>query len=282
MQHNPKVIYDVHEPYPVIIRNSPSNNLLSRIFYLIYSIYVNYWELKCSRYYDYIISTEENVNNKFKKYLKTGNVDIIYNYSDLNSKLDDTPFEKRTYDAIYCGGIKASRGIFMILEAARIAKMKSHNLKFLIIGPIHENRLKKKLIELIKKYQLSENIILKDPVPYNEVSEYYNNSKTGMAVFLDNPVHHIILPIKLFEYMAFGLPVICSDFGHFAEYTNENNTGKKVNPAKPAEIYKALVEILDNKTIYKQYRDNGIKASNGKYNWSLMDKKLNSIYSGIL
>ena len=40
--------------------------------------------------------------------------------------------------------------------------------------------------------------------------------------------------------------------------------------------------VLDNKSIYKQYRDNGIKASNGKYNWSLMDKKLNGIYSGIL
>ncbi len=282
LAHKPKVIYDVHEPYPVIIGNSASNNLLSGIIHWIYSTYINHWELKCSKNYDYIISTEENVNNKYKNYLKTGNVDIIYNYSDLNSKIDEIPFEKRKYDTIYCGGIKPARGIIMIIETARIAKIKSRNLKFLIIGPVHEKRLKKKLVELIKKYGLSENIILRDPVPYNRVSEYYNNSKTGLAVFLDNPVHHIILPIKLFEYMAFGLPVICSDFGHFAEYVNGNNIGKLVNPAKPGEIYNALVEILDNKKIYKQYRDNGIRASNGKYNWSLMEKKLNSIYSSIL
>jgi glycosyltransferase involved in cell wall biosynthesis len=282
LPHNPRIIYDVHEPYPETIRYSVSNNLFSRIINWIFSVYIYYWELRCSRYYDFIISTEENVYNKFKNYLKTDNVDIIYNYSDLHLKTDGIAFEKKEYDAIYCGGIKSVRGIFEIIEAMRIAIVKLRNLKFLIIGPVIEKGLKKQLTALIEKYKLSENIILKDPVPYNRIHEFYYKSRIGLAVFLDNPINHIILPIKLFEYMAFGLPVVCSNFGHLAEYVNENDTGKLVNPSNPAEIYNAIVEILDNKIIYNQYRDNGKRAANKKYNWSLMENKLKDIYSNII
>ncbi len=282
LSHNPKVIYDVHEPYPTTIRYTVSNNILLRLIHWIYSVFIYYRELKCSKYYDYIITTEENVYNKFKKYLKTSNVDIIYNYTDLNSKVESIPVDEREYDAIYCGGIKRIRGIYIIIETMRIAIMKSRNLKFLIIGPILENKLKKKITELLEMYQLTEHIIIKEPVPYDKVAEFYNKSKTGLIIFLDNPIHHVILPIKLFEYMAFGLPVICSGFGHMAKYTTVNQTGKLINPADPEDIYNAVVQVLDDKAVYKQYSDNSKKAAKEKYSWSLMDKKLNDIYSSII
>jgi glycosyltransferase involved in cell wall biosynthesis len=282
LEHNAKVIYDVHEPFPTTIRYTVSNNILLRLIHWIYSVFVYFRELRCSRYYDYIITTEENVNNKFKNYLKTGNVDIIYNYTDLSTKVNAIPVEEREYDAIYCGGIKRIRGIYMIIETMRIAKMNSRNLKFLVIGPIHEYKLRQKINRLLEKYQLTENIIIKDPVPYDQVHEFYNKSKTGLIIFLDNPIHHLILPIKLFEYMAFGLPVICSNFGHLLKYTTENRTGKLIDPGNPEDIYNAVVEILDDKTVYRQFSDNGKRASREKYNWSLMEKKLIDIYSGII
>ena len=282
LKHNPRVIYDVHEPYPENIRFLRKRNILMRVLKRLYSTYIYYRELRCSRYYDFIIPTEENVYNKFKRYIKNNNIDIIYNYSDLNNKNNNIPLAGREYDAVYCGGLTTNRGIFQIIETARIAKMESRNLKFLIIGPEVERDLKKKALSLIQEYQLSENVIFKDPVPYDRISEFYNKAKTGLALFLDNPLHRIIMPIKIFEYMAFGLPVVCSNFGHLADYTTLNNTGILVNPGNPAEIYNAVIEILDNKSIYEKYRDNGLKASNEKYSWSLMAKKLNNIYSGII
>lgn len=281
LRHNPKVIYDVHEPFPENIRHFRKRNLLMRIIKWLYSVYVYRWELKCSKNYDYIIPTEETVYNKFKDYLKNDNIGIIYNYSDLNSENKNLPHIEREYDAIYCGSITKFRGVLQIIETARIARIKSRNLKFLILGPVWDKGLKNKINSLIHKYGLSNNVILKDMVPYDQVSIFYNKSKIGLAVFLDNPITQIILPIKTFEYMAFGLPIVCSNFGHLLKYTTANNTGIPVDPKKPEEIYNAIVKILDNKSIYEEYRNNSLKASKEKYDWSLMDKKLIGIYSKI-
>jgi glycosyltransferase involved in cell wall biosynthesis len=281
LRHKPKVIYDVHEPFPPSIRYSYATNILERIFKILHSVYVYHWELRCSKMYDFIITTEENVCDKFKNYIGINKVDIIYNYTDLNLKYQNIPFINREYDAIYCGGITAIRGIFQIIETARIAKMKSRNLKFLILGPVLDRNLKSKIISLIDEYQFSESIILKDRVPYGEVATFYNKCKIGLAIFLDNPLNQIILPIKTFEYMAFGLPIVCSNFGHLLKYTTGNNTGIAVNPQNPEEIYNAIVKILDNKSVYEKYKNNSLKASKEKYYWSLMDRKLNDIYSRI-
>jgi len=282
LRHEPKVIYDVHEPFPPSIRYSYATNILEKIIKILHSLYVYHWELKCSKLYDFIITTEENVYHKFKNHIKNNRVDIIYNYTDFSLKNENIPFINREYDAIYCGGITAIRGIFQIIEAARIAKQKSRNLKFLIIGPVLERNLKPKIISLINEHRLSKNVILKDRVPYNRISTFYNKSKIGLAIFLDNPINHIILPIKMFEYMAFGLPVVCSNFGHLLKYTTRNNTGIPVNPQNPIEIYDAIVKILDNKSLYEKYKNNCLKASKVKYDWSLMDKKLKDIYSRIV
>ena len=282
LRHKPKVIYDVHEPYPPSIRYAHATNILERLIKILHSVYVYHWELKCSKLYDFIITTEENVYHKFNDYIKNNKVDIIYNYTDLNLKNENKPFINREYDVLYCGGVTTIRGINQIIETARIAKTKSRNLKFLIVGPVLERNLKTKIISLINEYQLSKNVVLKDRVPYNRISTYYNNSKIGLAIFLDNPINHIILPIKTFEYMAFGLPIVCSNFGHLLKYTTSNNTGITVNPHNPSEIYNAIVEILDNKSVYEKYKNNSLKASNEKYDWNLMDQKLNDIYIKIL
>jgi glycosyltransferase involved in cell wall biosynthesis len=282
LRHKPKVIYDVHEPFPPSIRYAYATNRLEKIINILHSVYVYHWELKCSKLYDFIITTEENVYHKFNDYIKNNKVDIVYNYTDLNLKYQNIPFNDREYDAIYCGGITAIRGIFQIIETARIAKMKSRNLKFLILGPVLDKNSKSKIVSLINEYRLSENIILKDRVPYGEVPAFYNMSKIGLAIFLNNPLNQIILPIKTFEYMAFGLPIVCSNFGHLLKYTTGNNTGIAVNSQNPDEIYNAIVKILDNKSIYEKYKNNSLKASKEKYDWNLMDRKLNDIYSKIL
>jgi glycosyltransferase involved in cell wall biosynthesis len=282
LKHNPGVIYDVHEPYPENIRFLRKRNIPVTIFKRLYSAYVNYLELRCSRYYDFVITTEENVNSRFKKYNGENKVDIIYNYTDLGTKYKNIPPDKREYDAIYCGGLTTNRGIFRIIETARIAKMKSRNLKFLIVGPVHEENLKENADKLIREYNLSENVIIKDPVRYDQIPELYNNSRIGLVLLTDNPLYRTALPIKIFEYMAFGLPSVCSNFGHMAKYTTADNTGILVNPANPEEICNAIIEILDNKTVYKKYSENGLRASREKYSWHLMDRKLAEIYSRLV
>lgn len=284
LPHKPKVIYDVHEPYPVTIANAHASNFIIRLINRIYGQFIHKWELKCAGEYDLIITTEENVYNKFAGHLKRNNVEVIYNYTDHNADADpdSLSYKDKIYDAIYCGGIKTNRYAYQIIEAVRVAKSRSRDIRVLFIGPVTDPGLKSGLLRKIRSYGLEDNVFLHDPVPYNQIGEYYRKSRIGLAVFLDNPVHNIILPIKIFEYMAFGLPVVCSDFGHLARYTRINKTGITLDPSDPEAICNAILELKDDRKKYEVFSRNGIQAVKEKYSWKYMEQKLLKIYRDLL
>ncbi|NOX46195.1 MAG: glycosyltransferase family 4 protein, partial [Chlorobi bacterium] len=220
--------------------------------------------------------------DRFRQQLPKDKVDIIYNYTNLQNGRKNVGFDKKEFDAIYCGGITKFRGAWQILEAAKIAKEKKGDLKVLFLGSWFPKELKNQMLDYIRENNLSQNVILHNNVPYEQVSDFYNKSRIGLGIFLPIGTHKIILQIKIFEYMNFGLPIIGSNFGHINNYIRNNNTGINVDPENPKEIANALLKLLNDKDLYQQFSKNGIRAIDEKYNWQVMEEKLLGIYDELL
>jgi glycosyltransferase involved in cell wall biosynthesis len=277
----PKIIYDVHEPYPITIADGEYGNRLTRIFMKIYSRYIYYWELKTSADYDLIIATEENVANKFKRHFPKKKIEIIYNFSDWDvSKL--TSHEMKKYDFIYAGGIRRRRGTMQMLKAVAHLKNEGFNVRLLILGSICDTGLEDEMRKFIDANHISEQIKLLPPVPYQEIARYYTKSKCGIAIFNNSLVNQTILPIKILEYIAFGLPVICNNTGHMAQITQKYNTGLIVNHDNIEEISSAMKRLLTDQTLYDIQKNNCLNLYHAKFNWRSMEKQLILLYGQLL
>ncbi|MEZ5082819.1 MAG: glycosyltransferase family 4 protein [Bacteroidales bacterium] len=277
---NPKVIYDVHEPYPENIRDYHQTKGIYTFLKNSYSNYIQWWERSCAKNYDLIIVTEDNLQKRFQEYFPKKPVEIIYNYTNLEAETKSEV--DKEFDAIYTGGITKLRGAWKILEALKIASNENRGIKVLFLGTWFPEKLKTEMKDYIAENRLSDNVILKDNVPYNEVAGYYRKSKVGFGIFLPNDTHRIILQIKIFEYMNFGLPIIGSNFGHINKIIQKHNCGVSVDPEKPKEIAGALVDLLDDSLKYKQMSENGKSAVKQFYRWALMEEKLKKVYSDLL
>jgi len=282
LSHHPKVIYDVHEPsYENILDYNKTKGIHTVIKWL-YARHIRKWEQKCAIRYDFVITTEENVRDRFRKILPSEKVDIVYNYTDLDKTRKEVANQDRIYDAIYSGGITRLRGAFKILEAVKIITKQMSDFKMLFLGSYYPEDLKSEMLEFVQENDLQKNVVLHDSVPYTEVPGFYNKSKVGLGIFLPIRTHRIILQIKIFEYMSFGLPIIGSSFGHINDYIEKDNIGIVVNPEDPEEIANALIKILSDPKLYDMYSKNGLEASEKKYRWEFMEKKLIRIYSDLL
>jgi glycosyltransferase involved in cell wall biosynthesis len=277
----PAVIYDVHEPYPEnIIDYSPTSGL-GTVIKKWYSAYIRRWENKCACKYDLIITTEENMRDRFRKFLPDDKVQIIFNYTNLENTGKLLDFKEKIWDAIYTGGITRLRGAMKILGAVRLAAKEKTDLKVLFLGTFFPPDLKMAMQEFIHSNNLENNVELHENVPYTQVADYYRKSRLGLGIFLPIPTHRIILQIKIFEYMNFGLPIIGSNFGHIERYINDNKAGLTVDPESEAEIAHALISILKNKNLYGELSMNALTASE-KYKWHFMEDKLLGIYQKLL
>ena len=115
-----------------------------------------------------------------------------------------------------------------------------------------------------------------------EVRAILAKSKVGLVTL--HPIINYIdsLPVKMFEYMAAGIPKIASNFPLWQEIIEGNQCGICVDPLDPQAIGEAIQYLIDNPSIAKQMGRNGRKAAEDKYNWAIEEQKLLKLYEGLL
>ena len=114
-----------------------------------------------------------------------------------------------------------------------------------------------------------------------EMASILARSKAGL-VTLHPTVNYIdSLPVKMFEYMASGIPVISSNFELWKTIVEGSQCGICVDPKNISEITNAIKSIFNNDELSKQMGENGRRAVVEKYNWDLEKKTLFEIYSSL-
>jgi len=273
-------IFEAGDPFFQNAIDYNQKGLINKLFGFLKSKQIIKLEKKQIQNIDCIITTEENMHKRYTL-LGAKRTEILYNYTNLNSDFQNPSFEQRDIDILYTGLISVHRGVFEMIDAVEYVVKRRPKTKAVFIGFIHEESLRKKIYKRISEKKLTQNIFIVNAVSYIEISNYYLRCKIGLGVFQNIPTHNIILQIKIFEYMAFGIPIVGSNFGHINNYIKENNVGITVDPTDIAEIGISILKILEDKNVFNTFNKNGITAVKQKYNWKEMDTKLTSIYNSL-
>lgn len=268
---NSKIIYDVHEYYPDMIRMSKKIPAFLKPFG---TIYVNKIEERAARRFDYIITTDDYNKDRFRKLNK--NVDVIYNFSEFTIK-ENVNITKE-YDVIYQGGISVERGAINLVKAISIAQKKKEDIKMIFVGTFDDAETENSVLNYIKENKLENNIKYLGRVHHNEVENYIRKSRMGVVAFLPFPRYAKNIPIKQFEYMSCGIPVIGGYLPSVKRFVIAYNSGIIVDPTSPEDIANAILKILNNPNLEYELGQNGVRAVNEEYNWGNMENKLLGIY----
>lgn len=114
------------------------------------------------------------------------------------------------------------------------------------------------------------------------VAEIMARSFCGLVTF--RPVPNFIdgLPIKLFEYMSAGVPVIASDFPLWRSIIEDAGCGLCVDPDNPGQIAEAINHLRSHPGLARQMGDNGRRAVESKYRWDHEEARLVALYGQIM
>ena len=285
LPHRPVVFYDAREPYAEDYRSLHDSGRLSKMLVGIFASWVDRWEKKKASNYDLVIANEPKVRQEFANAIGEERAVVLYNYLDRTlfagdlkgvtpsaetAGFSDNPqftYHYKRYDLIYCGLLTQKRGAWKLLEAIRGLKPGIPKLKVLLLGKIDPPGLRQEMQSFIRRHDLNHTIEIKGQVPYEQVGKYYRASRIGLLLWQPVSSLKIKMPIKLFEYMAFGLPVVGSNFGHIADLIEKESCGITVNPENPEEVAEAIESLMRQEKMYKALRNNGIEAAREKYNW---------------
>ncbi len=279
MPGKPRVIYDVHEDYKNQIPDYIKIRGLSWLVRL-YAACIGSWERRKLCLYDAVITAIPAVAGQFKNLVGPGRLHVVRNYTHFNPSTF-LAYEEKEYDAIYAGLINRYRGGIEMAEAVALVKKMIPTVRVLVVGPLPDRKYAKKLKKRIADLQLENNLLLRPPVPSQEVGRLLARSRTGLAIFMPVPMFHYGIQVKTFEYMIYGLPIVCSNFGNVNQVISENQAGVAVNPQRPGDIAGALIKLLTEREFYEQLSRNAIKAARSRYRWKQEEKKLLAVYRNL-
>jgi len=117
---------------------------------------------------------------------------------------------------LYAGNIGDGQGLETILPA--VAKKIGNDYHFLIIG----DGGARKLLEKDIKDNKIKNIKILPPVNRSELIRYYHEADILFLHLNNIPAFYRVLPSKIFEYVAFGKPIIAGISGYSAKFMKDN------------------------------------------------------------
>lgn len=265
-----KVIFDLHENVPGTIEEK---SYLHPLFRTLISFLYKKIEIYSVKRFDGIVSTRESINERLSLY--NDNIVLITNYPIF----DENIFRNYNVDPAICfaGGINGNWQHKEIIKAIENVD----NITYNLAGPVDESYLKD-----LKKLEGWNKVNYKGKISYDEVKFIYSNSTIGVAVHVYSKnmdgKRGNLANTKLFEYMNWELPIICTDFSLWKEIIEKDiKCGICVNPYDINGITNAINYLIDNPDEALQMGKRGREAVKNKYNWDVLTKKLVSFYKEI-
>lgn len=186
------------------------------------------------------------------------------------------PFDARDKAVAYVGGIDENRGILQMLKA--IDEISDITGRLVLAGRFSEEELEK----TCRRMPGWRKVDYLGWLSQQKVREVLVSARCGLVTLLPTPSYVDSYPVKLFEYMSAGLPVIASDFPLWREIIDGAKCGLLVDPLDPAAIARAIEWIFEHPEEAEAMGRRGQEAVRTTYNWGREEKKLLELYETLM
>lgn len=131
-------------------------------------------------------------------------IKLVSNGVDIN--FFEKTIGKKCNDAVFIGEFYKERCPSQLFEVA--SKLKDNKIKLKLIGP---NMKECTLYGGDQFEELKEARFIKvlPKIEYEQVPQNLANAKVGILIHTDSPMFKYQIPVKVYEYMAAGLPIVC-------------------------------------------------------------------------
>ena len=261
-----KVIFDVHEDYKssILASSIMGKSVIARVW--------DWFEKNLARKFDLIVCADGYIARRF---YRNKNVVVVGNYPPL-SFLNEDPIKKSDgFTLVYAGGVSTARGIDKVLDAMDQAK---GNFSFKIIGPVSDRELKSRI-------ESTSYVDYKGKVPWEQVSEMLKGADLGVAMYKPSINFTYCTGegiVKIFEYLAQGIPVLVSNFPNLQSFIESNDLGIACDPLDSEEILSRISEYMENVDMRQRQAENAILRVKERFHWEVAFQDLLACYADLI
>lgn len=177
----------------------------------------------------------------------------------------------------YCGNTYEGRGIEYLIDSAE----KLPEVNFLVVGGLENDN--ERYRKMVRKRGIG-NFIIRGHVPHEMVARYLKASDvlvmpytTGITIKGGTNASGFTSPIKLFEYMAAGKPIVATSLPTITEVVSDGVEALLVDPDSSEAVYDGISTVLRDEDLSSMLSRNAFRKVK-EYTW---EKRVERITKGL-
>ncbi|HET6445898.1 MAG TPA: glycosyltransferase, partial [candidate division Zixibacteria bacterium] len=275
------VIYDIHESYADFIL---LKEYLPAWFRKPLSRLIGLAEPQMARLSQGLIFADDEIGNSFSALTcpKTtlfnfpGAAVIEEGQQASNKRLSGNPV------VLHLGSHESGRGPFLMLKAFREVVYVVPEARLLLVGPFYPPALENVMRQVIAEFGLEAAVTITGQVTFEKVGIHLRHAAIGWVPLEPVAKYNKNIPTKMFEYMAYGLPQVCSDLPSTRPFIESGPSGLLVTPDDPKSHAEAIIQLLQNPESATAMGKRGQSMVASHYNWAQMEPRLLKLYAEVM
>ena len=161
------------------------------------------------------------------------------------------------------GGASPGRGADLLIEASKLARREVPDLRLRLAVNDLGGRGN---LALLRELARDEPWISFEEVDFRALPPFLAGATVCAIPHRRSDYLDLSLPIKLFDYMAAGRPIVATDCRELAAFVERERVGL-VCEADAEDMAAKLVTLLRDRELATELGRNGRRAAEGRYNW---------------
>lgn len=162
----------------------------------------------------------------------------------------------------FLGSFYRYQGIETLIEAAPRILERFPGTRFLVVG---DGAMRAPWQRSVVERGLERAFLFPGRVPYTEAPHYINATDVCVAPFLSSRGE--TSPLKLFDYLACGKPVVMSDIPSVRELIGEDRGVVAIPPESPGALADAVIGLLADEGRRRRLGENGRRFVVAEHSW---------------
>ena len=182
--------------------------------------------------------------------------------------------EEKEPVVLYLGGMERNRGSGLMVEAFARVRGAMPAARLLVVGHFMPPELEREVAEHAARLGIADAVTLTGRVPFETIGRHLQQAAVGWVTWQPARKNQKNIPTKLFEYMAYGLPVVSSDLSSTRPFVYDGVNGCRVRADDPDAHAAAILALLRDREYAARLGRAGQVLVQERWNWQEMEKRL--------
>jgi glycosyltransferase involved in cell wall biosynthesis len=271
------VLYDSNEEYDLLI--GMKDWLPARLRPMVASL-VRHWEPRLAARLHGVTVAVPATHERFEA--RGARALLVRNFVPRELVAESARQADFRYDVLFGGSLSEPQIPLLAATATGLRSLLGRPVRWLCAVRHLDTRTERLLDSALREQGVRDEFSILADRPFAEMRRLANESAVAFAPYPADALNRIALPMRLFEYMAWGVPFVTSELPALTALLGNQEVGMFA-PAGDAQGYaRALARLLANPALGRMCGRNGLHVSRTLLSWEDEAGRLVEFYDELL